>query len=61
MAGRGSGIRSEAMSKADEFWHFADEALRRAAQSKSEKEQQALFGPTPIWWTVDVLGSGYSI
>jgi hypothetical protein len=19
------------------------------------------FGPTPIWWTVDVLGSGYSI
>jgi hypothetical protein len=20
-----------------------------------------LSGPTPIWWTVDVLGSGYSI
>jgi hypothetical protein len=19
------------------------------------------YGPTPIWWTVDVLGSGYSI
>jgi hypothetical protein len=49
MAGRGSGIRSEAMSKADEFWHFADEALRRAAQSKSEKEQQALFNLALTW------------
>lgn len=37
------------MSKADEFWHFADEALRRAAQSKSEKEQQALFNLALAW------------
>jgi hypothetical protein len=21
----------------------------------------SVAGPTPIWWTVDVLGSGYSI
>jgi hypothetical protein len=22
---------------------------------------ESRYGPTPIWWTVDVLGSGYSI
>jgi hypothetical protein len=37
------------MSKADEFWRFADEALRRAAQCKSEKEQQVLFNLALAW------------
>ncbi len=37
------------MSKADEFCHFADVALRRAAQSKSEKEQQVLFNLALTW------------
>jgi hypothetical protein len=49
MAGRDRASGGEAMSKADEFWRFADEALRRAAQCKSEKEQQVLFNLALAW------------
>ena len=31
------------MSKADQFWRFAEEAMRRADQSGNEKEKLALI------------------
>jgi hypothetical protein len=37
------------MSSADEFRHYADEALRRALQCQTEKEQRALFDLALTW------------
>ena len=38
------------------------EDIRLKIEKSADKEDiLLLFGPTPIWWTVDVLGSGYSV
>jgi hypothetical protein len=38
-------------------------AFARGWSAKIERNHTGLRqrGPTPIWWTVDVLGSGYSV
>jgi hypothetical protein len=37
------------MSKADDFRQYADEALRSATESKSEKQKQALIDLALVW------------
>jgi hypothetical protein len=37
------------MIKAPEFWQYADEALRAAAESKSDSEKQALMKLADLW------------
>jgi hypothetical protein len=37
------------MSMADEFWQYAEEALRGAEQSKTAEEKQALIGLARTW------------
>ena len=37
------------MSTADQFWQFAEEAMRRALLSKSEIEKQALMDLAHTW------------
>jgi hypothetical protein len=37
------------MTKAEQFWLFAEEAMRRAIQSTSEKERQALRELARTW------------
>jgi hypothetical protein len=34
---------------------------RNAGRIASIPRINGYFGPTPVWWTVEVLGSGYSI
>jgi adenosyl cobinamide kinase/adenosyl cobinamide phosphate guanylyltransferase len=37
------------MSKADDFWQYAEEALRSATKSKSERQKQALVDLARTW------------
>ena len=37
------------MSKADEFWKYAEEAMRCASESKSDKEKEALIDLALTW------------
>jgi hypothetical protein len=37
------------MTKAPEYWQYAEEALRDASQSKSDQEKQALIKLARIW------------
>jgi hypothetical protein len=37
------------MTKAEQFWLYAEEAMRRAVHSKSEKERQALRELARTW------------
>jgi hypothetical protein len=37
------------MSKADEFWKYAEEAMRRVTESKSDKEKEALIDLALTW------------
>ena len=37
------------MSMADEFWQYAEEALRGAERSETSEEKQALIGLARTW------------
>ena len=37
------------MSEADEFWQYAEEALRGAERSETSEEKQALIGLARTW------------
>jgi hypothetical protein len=37
------------MTKASEYWQYAEEALRAASESKSDKEKQALIKLVDLW------------
>jgi hypothetical protein len=41
--------REAVMSKAERFWQYAEEAMRRAVQSKNEKEQLAPMELARTW------------
>jgi len=48
------------MPTVDQYWKFADEAMRRALQSKSEIEKQALTDLAHTW-TQAALRSEYAM
>jgi hypothetical protein len=37
------------MTKAPEYWQYAEEALRGASESKSDKEKQVLIKLARLW------------
>jgi hypothetical protein len=45
------------MSNPNQYWEYAEEATRRALQSKTEKEEQALLELARTW-TLAALRSG---
>ena len=42
-------------------WHFAEMNLPRRIEDLKKAHAKEHFGPTPFPWTVEVLGSGYTI
>jgi hypothetical protein len=44
-----SWVREAVTSNAEKFWQYANEAMRRAVQSKSEDEQRALLELARTW------------
>lgn len=44
-----SGTRGCAMSKANEFWQYAEEAILSAHHAQSDEERRALFDLARTW------------
>jgi hypothetical protein len=58
MSTQGSLSQEGVMSKADQFWQYAEEAMRWARQAKTEKEKQSLIELARTWTQAAACSEG---